>query len=150
MDRDRIQELIEILQASSAAEISVHDGDSFVRIRQTMDGAMVETEDESGQAAADVVSQEVSTTTPKPELVAVQANLVGTFRLTPPDSSIPLTEVGKEISEGEVVGEIESLRKRTDVISPVSGEVAEIVAQEDSPVHYGDVLLRIMPKEETG
>ncbi len=147
MDRQRIQELVEMLEASSAAEISVCEGDSFVRIRRTINGVAVESEDSSASATG-----EPSTAAPTPteaELVVVQAKLVGTFHLKHQGEATPLAEPGTCIAEGQVVGALEALGKWTDVISPVAGEVVEIVAPDDSPVHYGDVLMRIKAQEES-
>ncbi len=147
MDRDRIQELIEILKASSAAEISVCEGDSFVRIRQGAEGVMVETE-AKGVSSSGEPATAPSSPAAQPGVVPVEAKLVGTFYLTRQDDSAPLVALGSQVAEGEVVGAIEALGKRTSVVSPVAGEVVEIVAQVGLPVQYGDVLVRIVPAEE--
>ncbi len=81
--------------------------------------------------------------------MAVQAKLVGTFHLKHQGEPTPLVEPGTQVTEDQVVGALEALGKWTDVISPVAGEVVEIVAQDDSPVHYGHVLMRIKAQEES-
>ena len=146
VDRGRIQELTEILKASSAGEISVREGDSFVRIRQGAEGVVVETE-ANGASSAGEPSAAAPGPVAEPEVVPVRVKLVGTFYLKRQDETLALVQVGTHVAEGQVVGAIEALGKWTGVLSPVAGEVVEIVAQEGAPVQYGDVVMRIKRSE---
>ncbi len=146
IDRDRIQELIEILKTSSAAEISVCEGDSFVRIRQGVEGVVVQTEADNATSSG-ALAAATDSPVAEPGVVPVPAKLVGIFYLARQDDSAPLVELGDQVAEGQAIGAIEALGKWTSVISPVAGEVVEIVAQEGSPIQYGDVVMRIMPAE---
>ena len=44
------------------------------------------------------------------------------------------------------MGFIEALRKLTEVVAPVAGEIAEVVAESGQAVQFGDVLIRITPE----
>ncbi len=47
---------------------------------------------------------------------------------------VELPEVGAEVSAGEVVGTVESVKAAADIMSPVSGEIIEVnEALDDSP-----------------
>ncbi len=47
---------------------------------------------------------------------------------------VELPEVGAEVSAGEVVGTVESVKAAADIMSPVSGEIVEVnEALEDTP-----------------
>ncbi len=47
---------------------------------------------------------------------------------------VELPEVGAQVSAGEVVGAVESVKAAADIMSPVSGEIVEVnEALEDAP-----------------
>ena len=148
MNRDRITELVQILKTSLAAEISVREGDSLIHIRRRAEGLAISVE-ATGAATVGALPAEPGQTTAGDdvELVPVQAKRVGTFHLTRPQDSAPLVEPGVQVAEGQVVGALEALGKQPAVVSPVAGEVVEIVAQSEQPVQYGDVMMRSKVQE---
>ncbi len=146
MDRDRIQELTQILNASSATEISIREGDSFIRIRRAGDVVAVATEDDDASPFSE--SSPEAAEAAETALVPVAARLVGTFHLQTQGSTQPLAVPGMRVDKGQVIGLIDALGTWTDVTSPAAGEVVEVLAPDDSPVHYGDILMRIKPQED--
>ena len=146
MDRERIKELIEILKASSAAEISCQEGDGYLRIRRG--GAVGEIWAETaGTALPDEPLAQLEASAGDAETVPVRVKLVGTFHQQREGDSEPVTEPGAQVAAGQVVGAVETLGKWADIVSPVAGQVVEIVAEEDAPVQYGDVVMLIRPQE---
>ena len=146
MDRDRIQELTQILKASSATEISIREGDCFIRVRRAGDAVAVQTEDDDASPLGESSLQAAEAA--EAALVPVPSRLVGTFHLQPRGNGQPLAAPGMRVDEGQVIGLIDALGTWTDVTSPAAGEVAEVLAPDDSPVHYGDVLMRIKLQED--
>jgi biotin carboxyl carrier protein len=73
-------------------------------------------------------------------LVDVKATLVGYYR----PAKTPI-EVGMSVAEGDVVAIIGALGIANDVESPASGEVVEVLVEQNQPVEYGQVLARIKP-----
>ncbi len=144
MDRERIRELVEILKQSSAAEICCQEGDSFIRIRRTSGEGQIEAETSAGVVSQEAISQ-TELAGDEVEMVPVKARLVGTFHLNQEGDEQPAVECGAQVTEGQVIGSVEALGKWTDVVSPVSGQVVEIVPEDNSPVQYGDVLVRVRP-----
>jgi len=147
MDRDRIRELIEILKQSSAAEICCQEGDSFIRIRRESGEGQVDAETSAGPVSQEAV-QQIELSGAEVEMVLVKARLVGTFHLNQEGDEQLAVECGAQVAEGQVIGTVEALGKWTDVISPVNGQVVEIVAEDNSPVQYGDVLVCVRPLQE--
>jgi len=144
MDRERIRELVEILKQSSAAEICCQEGDSFIRIRRASGEGQIEAETSAGVVSQEAISQ-TELAGDEVEMVPVKARLVGTFHLNQEGDEQPAVECGAQVTEGQVIGSVEALGKWTDVVSPVSGQVVEIVPEDNSPVQYGDVLVRVRP-----
>jgi len=145
MDKERIKQLVKLLKTSSAAELSVREGDSLIRICR------------GGAVAEHPVVQEALTASGQPmlsvalppaaptESVNVTSKLVGFFyRGRGPDRE-PIVAPGTRVKEGQTVGFIEALRKLTEVVAPVAGEIAEVVAESGQAVQFGDVLIRITP-----
>ncbi|WP_324736654.1 glycine cleavage system protein GcvH [Thermococcus sp. SY098] len=64
---------------------------------------------------------------------------------------VELPEVGKEVSQGDVLCEIESVKAVSEVYAPVSGEIVEVNGElEDSPEKinedpYGAWIAKIKP-----
>ena len=144
MDRDRVRELIEILKSSTAAEVSVREGDQFIRIRQSLSDTASPPEASALETEPEAI---VVTSSTRAIGVPVCSKLVGIFYRGLEEGAPSLAEVGAQVAEGEIIGNIESVGRRTDVVSPVAGEIVEIVAQEAAPVQYGEVLMRIQPHE---
>jgi acetyl-CoA carboxylase biotin carboxyl carrier protein len=69
--------------------------------------------------------------------------MVGTFyRAASPDSPA-FADVGKAVSEESVVCIIEAMKVMNEIKAEVSGEIAEVVAENGKPVQFGQVLFRV-------
>lgn len=147
IDRARILELVQILKASSAAELAVEEGGVTVRLVRAATPAAadpvvtVTTTDEA--ANAETPAETPAPTGPSAEVFTVTSRFVGLFYPGKEPGGPPLVEVGQEVAEGQVLGVVEVLRKPMDVTSPVSGILVETMAEEGTPVQYGDPLFAI-------
>jgi acetyl-CoA carboxylase biotin carboxyl carrier protein len=54
--------------------------------------------------------------------------------------------VGAAVREGDLLGHVEVLGVRQDVVAPENGMIASLVAQSGEAVEYGQPLLRIEPE----
>lgn len=146
LDRERILELLEILKSSSAAELSVTEGDVTVRLARPVpcaepvlvavsDPSLAELGGEAPAATADAA--------PAPEEVTVRARVVGLFYRGKQPGQDPLVKIGDVVEQGQTLGTIEVLRKPTDVTSPVAGVISGVLAEDASGVQYGDALFTI-------
>ncbi len=146
MDRERIKQLIGMLNSSSAAELEVREGDLRVRLRKR-DGTQQPAEaaapapqvpEASGSQADAEESLEDAT--------IVTAHLVGLFHRGTGPKAEPLAQVGDDVVAGQSLGTIEALRNFTEVTSPLDGTVVRIIAEDGAPVQFGDPLLAIRPQ----
>jgi len=152
LDKERIKHIIELLKSSGAAELTVREGDSMVRVRQT-DGSNPNAEPvveelQAAQAPANSVKSQDSLAEGEDngqEIHEVRTHLVGFFHHSLEPDGETLVQVGQHVGEAQVVGAIEALRRLTEVVSPVSGEVISIDVEDGDAVQYGDVLMRIQP-----
>lgn len=73
-----------------------------------------------------------------PKLSDITASLVGYYS----PGAKPLT-VGERVEVGDMVATIAQLGIVNDVEAKISGEVMEVLVEENQPVMYGQVLARI-------
>jgi|SRR5579862_5025474 len=72
------------------------------------------------------------------EAKAIKSTLVGFFHSGPVQ-----LRVGDKVAKGDVVGVINALGIANDLESPVSGEIIEVLVNEDQPVEFGQVLAKV-------
>lgn len=82
------------------------------------------------------------------EPVIIQAPVVGTFHLTRRGFPHGAPRPGDAVQAGQVIGSIDLMHIPTDLISPVSGTLTTILADDDTGVEYGQRLMVIHPFEE--
>lgn len=145
LDRDAVRRVIGLLKQSAAEELAIQDGETYVRAKRTGGGTAApaeagpETEAEPG--AEPVVVQ------PEPHLHTVKAGLVGLFHRGRGPDTEPLVAVGDRVTEGQVIGTIEALRKLTDVVCDAEGELVEVLQEDGQPVEYGQPLFSLRLEE---
>ena len=73
----------------------------------------------------------------------ITAPLVGTFYISPSPDSEPYVKIGDKIKFGMVVCIIEAMKTMNEIESETEGEIIEILAENGSPVEYGQPLFRV-------
>jgi acetyl-CoA carboxylase biotin carboxyl carrier protein len=69
--------------------------------------------------------------------------MVGTFYSAPSPDAEPFVEIGKTISEGDVVCIIEAMKLMNEIKSEQSGKVTQICVQNGDPIEFGQVLMYV-------
>lgn len=78
----------------------------------------------------------------KKELVEIKSYNVGKFFYRKKNNRNVL-RLGKNIKEGSVIGYIESVGVRTDVVSSVNGKIVDIMLEDGGLADYGKILVKI-------
>ena len=73
----------------------------------------------------------------------ITAPLVGTFYSAASPESEPYVKVGDMVTKGMVVCIIEAMKILNEIESEADGEIAEVLANNGSPVEYGQPLFRL-------
>lgn len=73
----------------------------------------------------------------------ITSPIIGTFYSSPAPEKPAFVKVGDNISIGDVVCIIESMKLMNEINSEFSGRVAEIYVNNGDPVEYGQKLMRI-------
>lgn len=133
MDIEKIEELIKVLESSRTQEMSVRKGAFSVHIVKGKNPKTTA----SRKKTTKVVQSRVEA--PEPDGASyILAPMVGIFH-----SVDGITNTGSNVSSGQVVGAIESMKLLNDVVSDISGTVVEVMVEDGTPVEYGQPLCRV-------
>jgi len=66
--------------------------------------------------------------------------MVGTLYRSPAPEAPPFVNIGDTVTSGQTLCIIEAMKLMNEIGSEVSGKVVEILAENDSPVEYGQPL----------
>lgn len=148
-----VQRLLSILSSYALEEVEIRKGKLRCCVRR-LSSAPVMGEGEKGiSPSPQFVSPPVI---PRPEeepveeLIDVTAPMTGVFYRAPAPGAPPYVEVGDFVEEGQTLCLIEAMKVFNEIPSPVSGEVAEILAQNETLVKQGETLFRIRPSSTKG
>jgi acetyl-CoA carboxylase biotin carboxyl carrier protein len=78
-------------------------------------------------------------------LVTVPAPMVGVFYRAPEPGAPPFVEVGSTVEAGATMGLVEVMKMFNSVTAAESGEVVEILVENDDFVEFGQPLFTIRP-----
>lgn len=94
-------------------------------------------------AAASSAPAAVAAAAPAAEGAEITSPMVGTFYRKPAPDAPDFVEVGSTVSIGQTVCIIEAMKVMNEIKAEKSGTICALVAEDGSPVQYGDVLFRI-------
>jgi len=147
-----IEQLIELLEKSSIAEIEVWRWGKKVRVSRSGGNMVVqstgfENQDTPVQKTVEeeptvVASQDESSSASGLE---VKSPMVGTFYRAPSPDIDAFVKVGDHVKKGDTLCIIEAMKIMNEVESDVSGVVTDIKVDNAQPVEYGQTLFLIEP-----
>jgi acetyl-CoA carboxylase biotin carboxyl carrier protein len=102
-----------------------------------------------------MVQQQVIAEVTKPEkkeetkedsnLVAIKAQMIGTFYRSSAPEKPPFVEVGSIIKPGDTLCIIEAMKLFNEIESEVSGKIVKILVDDVSPIEFDQPLFLIDP-----
>ena len=150
-DVDYIEKLAKVISDNGLTEISLEEGEQAITIRKDLPeviaaapAAPVYSAPQSApQTAAAAPAQGESAKTEAHKGKAITSPMVGTFYSAPSPDADPFVEVGKSISQGDVVCIVEAMKLMNEIESEFSGTVTEICVKDGQPVEYGQTLMYV-------
>jgi acetyl-CoA carboxylase biotin carboxyl carrier protein len=73
----------------------------------------------------------------------ITSPMVGTFYRKPAPEAPDFVEVGSTVSIGQTICIIEAMKVMNEIKAEKSGTICAVVAEDGTPVQFGDVLFRI-------
>lgn len=162
MDLKEIQNLIRFVAKSGASEVKLEMDDVKITIKTGTDddkGATTIVQQMPAMAPAQPVAQPVAAQpveTPAPvapapaeddnsKYVTIKSPIIGTFYRKPSPDKPTFVEVGKSISEGDVLCVIEAMKLFNEIESEVSGTIVKVLVEDSSPVEFDQPLFLVDP-----
>ena len=145
-ETDYIEKLAKIISDNGLTEISLEDGEQAITIRKDLPEVNMVAGTSTISAtpvAAPAAPETVTESAPAPKGKAVTSPMVGTFYSAPSPDAEPFVEVGKTISEGDVVCIIEAMKLMNEIKSEHSGKITQICVQNGDPIEFGQVLMYV-------
>ncbi|SFF29706.1 acetyl-CoA carboxylase biotin carboxyl carrier protein [Flavobacterium xueshanense] len=158
MDLKEIQNLIKFVANSGVAEVKLEMDDVKITIRTTLEGNVTETtyvQQMPAQATLQqaVAPQQIAPVAAAPEApvvenshyITIKSPIIGTFYRKPSPDKPMFVEVGKTISQGDVLCVIEAMKLFNEIESEVSGKIVKILVDDMSPVEFDQPLFLVDP-----
>ena len=154
MDFKELQNFIKFVTKSGASEVSLETDNFKVTVKTsgaegvsyvTAAPAVMATSTPAAPAAtapaaaAPVIEDEFA------DCVAIKSPMIGTFYLKPSPDKPAFKSVGDTVKAGETVCIIEAMKLFNEIESEVTGKIVKIVANDMTPVEYGQTLFLVEP-----
>jgi acetyl-CoA carboxylase biotin carboxyl carrier protein len=148
MDIEKIEKLIELIEASSLAEIEIAEGDDTIRLSRYSSNAPAPV---TYAAPAVMPSAAPAVTASAPAAPAedkitghvVKSPMVGTFYRSASPGSKAFVEIGQAVIAGDTLCIIEAMKILNQIEADKSGVVSKILVDNAEPVEYGQPLFVI-------
>ena len=144
-----VEALVALMTQHDLSEIDLRDGAQRVRLRRGTQAMTVTNSAPSvvaapmTAAAAPVAANQ--TATPNKKLIDIKSQTVGTFYAAPNPGADPFVNIGSKVSPTSVVGMIEAMKLFNEITAECSGLIVEILVDNQQPVEFGQVLMRVDP-----
>ena len=152
MDLRKLKTLIELVEASSIAELEISEGEERVRITrsvavgQQMFAAQPQPQMMIAAAAPVATVAAAPAEAAKPAAVEgniVKSPMVGTFYRSASPGAKAFADVGQSVNAGDTLCIIEAMKLLNEIESDYTGVVKAILVENGQPVEYGQPLFVI-------
>lgn len=159
MNVSQIRDLIEALDQSSVAEVTIKDGTTEVAIKKPAAlaaaaapaPAPAPAPEPAGAPAAPAPAPVTPAETPAPAIdrpagwKAVESPMVGTFYQAPAPDADPFVKVGDEVKVGQTLCIVEAMKLMNEITAEEDGIVREVCGKNGEPVEFGEPLFYLEP-----
>jgi acetyl-CoA carboxylase biotin carboxyl carrier protein len=135
-----VKEILRLVDESGFQELELETPRFTVRFRRGADAAVDSSDAKPRAEPGNVPPVEAG------QLLEVTAPMVGTFYVAPAPGAPPFVEVGGPVGVETTVCVIEVMKLMSSIPAGVSGTIVEICVANATPIQYGDVLFRVLPR----
>ena len=144
---DEINKIIDKFNQSSVRELEINDGEFHLHLSKNENSPETPVQPiQPVQSSEPAVKVENSSKNSAAGSNQIVAPVVGTVYLQPEPGAKPYVEPGKMVHAGDVVCVIEAMKMLTEVKSNVTGQVKNILVENEDLVEYDQPLFEIEEK----
>ena len=149
MDIKELQNFIKFVTKSGASEVSLETDTYKVTVKTSgAEAVHYVASAPAAIASAPVVASAPAAAAIEDEYancVAIKSTMIGTLYHNPSPDKPMFKNVGDMVSAGETVCIIEAMKLFNEIESEVTGKIVKIVANDMTPVEYGQTLFLVEP-----
>ncbi len=148
--------LVSLMEQNDLSEIDLREGDQRIRLLRGPRGTVTLTNSmpitvpppagsPAPAAALPAPTAPAAPDKPEKQLIPIKSPTPGTFYAKPNPDAETFVRVGSRVTPTTVVCIIEAMKIFNEITADCSGVVTEILAENQQPVEYGQVLFRVDP-----
>ena len=152
MDLQEIRKIVELMNEHGLTHFDLTKKDFHLKLKKGADvddlrGLLASLPTAAPVAAAPVAAAAPAAASapaaPAAEGSEITSPMVGTFYRKPAPDAPNFVEVGSTVSVGQTICIIEAMKVMNEIKAEKSGTICATVAEDGTPVQFGDVLFRI-------
>jgi acetyl-CoA carboxylase biotin carboxyl carrier protein len=151
-DVKKVRRLAELMKEHDLAEIDLRQGEQRVRIRRGGE-PLIMTPPPGYHVPAAAHSQTHASATSSSsappsaaddrDMQVIKSPMVGTFYTAANPESPPFVKVGDHVGPDTVVCIIEAMKVFNEIPAEVSGQIAAVLVENNTPVEFGQPLFKV-------
>ncbi|WDV45517.1 acetyl-CoA carboxylase biotin carboxyl carrier protein [Clostridiaceae bacterium M8S5] len=147
MQADKIKEIIKLIDNTDINILELETEGLKLKLQKNANTVLMQDDkkDDSNHNINNIeVTKEKNDKTNNMKYKEIKSPIVGTFYSSPSPDSSPFIKIGDKVKKGDVLCIIEAMKVMNEIQADEDGEVLEIVAENESMVEYGEVLIKIV------
>jgi acetyl-CoA carboxylase biotin carboxyl carrier protein len=154
-DTRTVRALVGLMSQHDLSEIDLIEGDQRIRIRRGVRQPVVATTPAAGAPApppapahhppAPAAPPDGAAARPERPVATIKSPTPGTFYAASGPDAPPFVAVGTRVTPSTVVCIIEAMKIFNEIQAECSGVITKVLAQNQQPVEYGQVLFEVDP-----
>jgi acetyl-CoA carboxylase biotin carboxyl carrier protein len=141
-DPDAIRALAAVLTETGLTEIEIAEKDSRIRVVRAAAPVVPTVAPVTIAASPSATTPDAASAQEAPNHPgAVTSPMVGVAFLSPEPGAPPFVTVGQSVAAGQTLLLIEAMKTFNQIKAPKAGTITRILAANNTPVEYGEVLM---------
>lgn len=145
-DVDRIRQIIQLMEEHDLSEVDLQQGEEKIKLARGSAAPLMAAPPAMpavAPAAAAPAAADAGGSAADPNVVTINAPMVGTFYTKPNPEAEAFVKVGDRIGPDTIVCIVEAMKVFNEIPAEISGEVVEILITEGSPVDFNKPMIRV-------
>jgi acetyl-CoA carboxylase biotin carboxyl carrier protein len=151
MDFKEVQNFIKFVTKSGASEVSLETEDYKITVKSGSEQTAVHTappvatQIPISPSQEKVVNEEKETEDEFAHCSTITSPMIGTFYRKPSPDKPSFAEIGSHVNVGDTICIIEAMKLFNEIESEVSGKIVKVLADDMTPVEFGQPLFLVDP-----
>jgi acetyl-CoA carboxylase biotin carboxyl carrier protein len=150
-DVKKVRRLVELMKEHDLAEVDLRQGEQRIRIRRGAEPFVTSAPSAAASSAhghAPAAAHSTASAAPSPAaddrgMQEIKSPMVGTFYTAANPESPPFVKVGDHVGPESVVCIIEAMKVFNEIPAEVSGQIAAVLVENNTPVEFGQPLFKV-------